>query len=141
MKKLTLCAVTAAFALGLCFSGTAFAETDKGPADMTLESTVDPAKKAKPSLFPHAKHQETIGCGDCHHGMDADGKQVAYDEKNPALAKCETCHFKAGKIANDKLNTFKGAAHANCQVCHKAEDKKSGEKKLGKCSVCHPKKK
>ncbi|MEA3467189.1 MAG: cytochrome c3 family protein [Thermodesulfobacteriota bacterium] len=141
MKKLTLCAVLATFALGLCFTGSALAEADKGPADITLESTVDPAKKAKPSLFPHAKHQETIGCGDCHHGMDADGKQVAYTD-GQEIGKCESCHFKAGKIAADtKLNTYKGAAHANCQACHKAEDKKSGEKKLGKCSVCHPKKK
>ncbi len=140
MKKLTLCAVLATFALGLCFSGTALAEADKGAADITLESTVDPGKKAKPSLFPHAKHQETLACADCHHGMDADGKQVAYVD-GQEIGKCESCHFKAGKIADKKLNTFKGAAHANCQACHKAEDKKSGEKKLGKCAVCHPKKK
>ena len=52
MKKIKVYAVVAALGLGLCFTGTALAEADKGAAEITLESTVDPAKKAKPSLLP-----------------------------------------------------------------------------------------
>ena len=47
MKKATLIAAVTALLFGLCFTGTSFAEADKGPADMVLESTIDKAKKAK----------------------------------------------------------------------------------------------
>ncbi|MEN8200729.1 MAG: cytochrome c3 family protein [Thermodesulfobacteriota bacterium] len=136
MKKVTLYAAAAALVLGLCFTGTAFAEADKGPAEMTLESTIDPAKKPKPAVFPHAKHQETLTCADCHHSKDADGKQVAYVD-GQKIEKCESCHNKAAGIDKaKKLSTFKEAAHANCKACHKEKDKA-----LAKCTVCHPKKK
>ena len=132
MKKILACCAALAL-MGMVSFGVATA-SDKGPADMILESTIDKAKKAKPSIFPHAKHQETIGCGDCHHGMDADGKQIAYTD-GQEIGKCESCHFKAGKIANDKLNTYKGAAHAQCKTCHAKKSKDHA-----KCGVCHPKK-
>ncbi len=132
MKKFTL--IAAALVLGLCFTGTSFANADKGPAEMTLESTIDKAKKAKPAIFPHAKHQETLTCGDCHHSKDADGKKVDYVE-GQKIEKCESCHNKAAGMPK-KLTTFKEAAHANCKTCHKAKDKA-----LAKCTVCHPKKK
>ena len=134
MKKTTLFAVATALVLGLCFAGASFATIDKGPAEMTLESTIDKAKKAKPAIFNHAKHQETLTCGDCHHSKDADGKQVAYVE-GQKVEKCESCHNKAAGMPK-KLTTFKEAAHANCKACHKAKDKN-----LAKCTVCHPKKK
>ena len=134
MKKITLCAMATALAVGLCFTGASFASDDKGPAEMVLESTIDKAKKAKPAIFNHAKHQETLTCGDCHHSKGADGKQVAYVE-GQKIEKCESCHNKAAGMPA-KLTTFKEAAHANCKACHKAKDKK-----LAKCSVCHPKKK
>ncbi len=132
MKKVTL--IAAALILGLCFAGTSFAEADKGPADITLESTIDKAKVAKSAIFPHAKHQETLTCGDCHHSKDAAGKQVAYVD-GQKVEKCESCHNKAAGMPK-KLTTFKEAAHANCKACHKKTDKK-----LAKCTVCHPKKK
>lgn len=130
MKKTVLYAVATALVFGLCFAGASFA--DNGPADITLESTVDPAKKAKPAIFPHAKHQETLTCGDCHHSKDADGKQVAYVE-GQKIEKCESCHNKAAGL-DAKLSTFKDAAHAKCKTCHAAKDKA-----MAKCSVCHPK--
>jgi len=133
MKKVTLIAAATALVLGLCFTGASFANDAKGPADITLESTIDKAKKAKPAVFPHAKHQEKLACGDCHHSKDADGKQVAYVE-GQKIEKCESCHNKAAGMS-DKLTTFKDAAHANCKECHKKESKD-----LAKCTVCHPKK-
>lgn len=134
MRRLTLCAVSVALAFGLCFAGASLASDEKGPAEMALKSTVDPAKKPKPAMFPHAKHQERLECGECHHSKDADGKQVAYVE-GQKIEKCESCHNKAAGMPK-KLSTFKQAAHANCKSCHKKTDKK-----LAKCTVCHPKKK
>lgn len=134
MKKVTLVAAATALIFGLCFTGMSFAEADKGPADMVLESTIDKAKKAKPAIFPHGKHQETLTCGDCHHSKDADGKKVDYVD-GQKIEKCESCHNKAAGMPA-KLTTFKEAAHANCKACHKAKDKA-----LAKCTVCHPKKK
>ncbi len=133
MKKIALYAVATALVMGLCFTATSFAN-DKGPAEITLVSTIDAAKKAKPSVFPHAKHQETIACADCHHSKDDAGKQVAYVE-GQKVEKCESCHNKGAGMTNKKLTTFKGAAHENCKGCHKKTDKA-----LAKCAVCHPKK-
>lgn len=135
IKKTLVCAAAFAFLAGVTFAGPVMAEVDKGPAEMTLTSTIDPAKKPKPAHFPHAKHQETLECGDCHHSKDADGKQVAYTE-GMEIAKCESCHNKGAGMGK-KLDTFKDVAHTNCKGCHKEQ----GDKKLTKCSTCHPKKK
>ncbi len=121
------------------------ADVDKGPPEITMENPDSKAKKPKPAIFPHAKHQERIKCGECHHGKDDAGKQVAYKEgqKNE---KCITCH--TGDMLKDGPNKVKGksalqrAGHGNCQKCHKQvakEDEK--KKKLKKCTTCHPKKK
>lgn len=110
---------------------------DKGSAEFVLHSTVDPAKKAKPAFFPHAVHQEKFDCATCHHGKDADGKQVAYKE-GQKIEKCETCHnSKAGM--DKKLDTFKEAAHARCKACHKALKKEGKEAGPTKCNGCHKK--
>ena len=130
MKKTLICATAFAFLASVAFTGAAIA-SDKGPAEMTLESTIDKASKPKPATFPHAKHQETLKCGECHHGKGADGKQVAYSD-GMKIEKCESCHNKgAGMPA--KLDTFKAVAHENCKGCHKA----SGNKELTKCKTCH----
>ncbi len=134
MKKTLICGVALAFLCSLGLAGMSMAG-DKGPAEITLESTVDPAKKPKPALFPHAKHQETLKCAECHHTKGDDGKQVAYSE-GMKIEKCETCHNKAAGMP-DKLQTFKDAAHKNCKSCHK----ETGKKELTKCTTCHPKKK
>ncbi|MBU0664918.1 MAG: cytochrome c family protein [Proteobacteria bacterium] len=130
MKKTVLYAAAFALVMGLGFSVNAMAG-DKGPAEMTLQATVDAAAKPKPAMFPHAKHQETLACGECHHGKDAAGKQVAYVEgqKNE---KCESCHNKAAGM-DKKIATFKDAAHTRCKGCHT-------EKKVStKCDTCHKK--
>ncbi len=110
---------------------------EKGPAEIVLKSTLDPAKKQKLAFLPHAQHQESFDCATCHHGKDADGKQVAYT-KGQKIEKCETCHnTKAG--IDEKLDTFKEAAHARCKVCH--YDLKKAGKDAGptKCKGCHKK--
>jgi len=143
MKKVLICSVALAF---LCTTGLVSMSmaSDKGAADITMESTIDKAEKPKPAIFTHAKHQETMACADCHHGQDAEGKQTAYVEEMK-IEKCESCHNKGAGIANVKLATLKGAAHAQCQACHKDIAKKNPEdpakKALSKCSTCHPKKK
>jgi len=134
MKKIALYAVSTALVMGLAFTGASFANDDKGPADMTLTSTIDAAKKAKPAIFPHGEHQGRLECGECHHSKDADGKQVPY-VAGQKIEKCESCHNKAAGMPK-KLTTFKEAAHAKCKACHKKNDKK-----LAKCTTCHPKKK
>ncbi|PIE58299.1 MAG: class III cytochrome c [Desulfobulbus propionicus] len=107
--------------------------TDKGPAELWLESTIDPAKKPKPAFFPHAVHQSRLQCGTCHHDTDTAGKKRAY-VPGMQIAKCESCHNKASDMPK-KLKTFKGAAHARCRGCHGKTNKA-----LTKCKVCHQKK-
>ena len=138
MKKTLICATALAFLTCVAFTGSAFA-TEKGPADITLESTIDKAKKAKPAIFPHAKHQETLKCTDCHHGA-ADGKKVDYTD-GMKIEKCESCHNKAAGMPK-KLETFKAVAHKNCKGCHSDIAKADPSKKaLKSCKACHPKKK
>ncbi|WP_028582714.1 cytochrome c3 family protein [Desulfogranum japonicum] len=128
MKKLLVCgAILAAFFV--VGSGVSFA-SDKGPAEITLESTIDTAKKPKPATFPHAEHQSRLACGDCHHGKDADGKKIDYVE-GQEIGKCESCHNKAAGMPK-KVASYKDAAHALCKDCHKQQDAK-----LAKCNVCH----
>ncbi|WP_028318563.1 cytochrome c3 family protein [Desulfobulbus elongatus] len=129
MKKILLYGVVL---LGCCTVGLtgAAVAADKGPAEMTLTSTVDPAPTPKPATFPHAAHQSRLECGACHHAKGADGKQIAYSE-GQKIEKCESCHnSKAGMP--DKINTFKNAAHTLCQGCHR-----STKPELAKCTVCH----
>lgn len=130
MKKTLICATALSFLACVAFTSSAFA-SDKGPAEITLESTIDKAKKPKPAVFPHAKHQEKLKCADCHHTKGADGKQAPYTE-GMKIEKCESCHNKAAGLPK-KVETFKAAAHANCKACHKA----SGNKELTKCKTCH----
>ncbi len=137
MKKALVCAAAVAFVFSLGLAGMSMAE-EKGPAEITM------ANGKKPAVFPHAKHQETLKCADCHHSA-ADGKQVPYAE-GQKIEKCATCH--TGDVLKDGANKVKGktamqrAGHGNCQSCHKAEAKKDASKKaLAKCGTCHPKKK
>lgn len=128
MKKTALCAALA-MAVGLGFAVNTMA-ADKGPAEITLQTTKDAAAKPKPAVFPHAKHQAKLECKECHHSKGADGKQAAFVE-GQKIEKCETCHNKAAGIANAKVATFKDAAHTRCKGCHT-------EKGIStKCDTCH----
>lgn len=110
---------------------------EKGPPEIVLKSTVDPAKKAKPAFFPHALHQDNFECATCHHTKNDDGKQIAYSA-DMQIQRCETCHNKAAGMPS-KLDTFKKAAHVRCKGCH-TERKKAGEKAgPTKCNGCHKK--
>ena len=134
-KKIIICVFGVIF---LCCAGIVIA--DNGPADMVLQAEKDKAKKPKPAVFPHKKHQEIAECGDCHHSAK-DGKQIPYAE-GQEVAKCESCHFK-GSGMEKKLETYKGAAHANCKACHKeyVASKPEVKDKFKGCLPCHPKKK
>ncbi len=140
IRKALVCGTAAAFLLcGLAFTSLA---GDTGPETITMTATG--SAKPKPATFPHKKHQETLKCGDCHHGMQ-DGKQVPYAE-GMEIAKCESCHNPeklAGKTKGAlKLDTLKGAGHGNCLECHKEMAKKDPalkEKGLDKCTNCHAK--
>lgn len=132
MKKTLICGVAVSFLCTLGLAGISMA--DNGPAEMTLQATVDAASKAKPAQFPHAKHQEKNKCADCHHGKGDDGKQTPYTD-GMKIEKCESCHNKAAGMPKG-LETYKNAAHKLCKDCHKA----TGNKALTKCSNCHPKK-
>ena len=140
IRKVLVCGTAAAFLLcGLAFTSLA---GDTGPETITLTATG--SAKPKPATFPHKKHQETLKCGECHHGMQ-DGKQVPYAE-GMAIGKCESCHNPeklAGKTKGAlKLDTMKGAGHGNCLECHKDMAKKDPALKakgLDKCTTCHAK--
>jgi hypothetical protein len=129
MKKWLACGAVVAVCCAPCLMGIAQA-ADNGPAEITLQSTIDPAKTPKPAQFPHAAHQSRLECKTCHHSKGADGKRISYEE-GQKIEKCETCHnSKAGMP--EKLGTFKNAAHALCQDCHK-----KNKPELAKCTVCH----
>ena len=135
MKRL-LCLFTAILAVLFIFPSLGMA-TEKGEAEYVLKSTVDPAKKAKPAFFPHARHQEKLECAKCHHSKSADGKQAAFVE-GQKIETCQTCHnTKAGM--DEKLDTFKEAAHAKCKACHKSMKKEGHETGPTKCAGCHKK--
>ena len=144
LKKILVCSVVSMFVLcGTVISSMAAA--DAGPADITMVG--EKSKKPKPAIFPHKAHQERLECGDCHHGMDTDGKQVPYTD-GQEIKKCETCHtgdaLAGKKMGKLKLDTIKGAGHGNCLACHKKmakEDASLKERKIDKCAACHPKKK
>lgn len=142
LKKILACGVVTMFVV--VGSAVVSFGTDPGPEEITIVGT--DSKKPKPAIFPHKKHQDSIGCAECHHGM-ADGKQVAYAE-GQEVGKCESCHNKkvlsGKKLGKLKLDTIKGAGHGNCLACHKKMSKENAElkaKKIAKCAACHPKKK
>ena len=142
LKKVLVCSVVSMFVLG-GVAISAMASDELGPADITI---ADPGSaKPKPAQFPHKAHQEKFECGECHHGMGADGKQVPYT-KGMEIQKCAVCHTGdklAGKMVGKlKLDTIKGAGHGNCLECHKemaAKDPALKERKIDKCAACHPK--
>ncbi len=148
VKKALLCGVVISiFLIGSVV--TSSASEDAGPADMILQAVKDKdKKKPKPSVFPHAKHQESITCGECHHAGEP-GNKTPYVE-GMKVEKCETCHFigsgmpskKDKKKKIKKLDTYKHAAHQNCKGCHKKVKKEKPELKTKwkKCLPCHVKK-
>jgi len=135
MKKSYL--ILTAFFLGILITAGAALAVDKGSEEMTLRSTVDPAKKAKLAFFPHAVHQGNFECAKCHHSKDNTGKQSAYSEEM-AISKCESCHNKSSSMPK-KLNTFKNAAHGLCKGCHTALKKEGKKAGPTKCNGCHRK--
>ncbi len=136
MKKALICGVALAFVFSLGFAGMSMAQ-EKGPAEITI----NPDGK-KPVQFPHAKHQERLKCGECHHTKGDDGKQVTYTE-GMKIEKCEVCH--TGDMLKGVVKgktAMQRAGHGNCLTCHKDESKKDAKlKNLKKCSTCHIKKK
>jgi hypothetical protein len=136
MKKALIYGVALAFMCSLGFAGMSMAQ-EKGPAEITIG-----ANGKKPAQFPHAKHQEHLKCGECHHTKGDDGKQVAYIE-GMKIEKCDVCH--TGDMLKGVVKgktAMQRAGHGNCLACHKDESKKDAKlKNLKKCSTCHIKKK
>ena len=134
MKRVLVSGILLAFCCAPCSLGeaTTAGDTDKGPAEMTLQTTLDPEKPPKPAVFPHGAHQARLGCKTCHHGKTAAGKRLSY-VAGQKIEKCETCHnSKAGMP--EKWGAFKNAAHVLCQNCHR-----KNRPELTECKVCHKK--
>ena len=106
---------------------------DNGPAEITLQTAVNPQKTPRPAFFPHARHQGLTECTACHHGKGADGKKVAY-VKGQKIEKCETCHNDKSGMPEKSAN-LKRVAHKLCVECHL-----ESLPELIKCGVCHTKK-
>ena len=108
MKKLVALMALAAF---MAVTSFAFAEVDKGPAEITIHG-----EKKGDLVFNHAAHQASVGedkCEACHHtGMDKPN--------------CKECHNVDPAISNSKV-----AYHKQCKSCHKKAGMKTG------CSTCH----
>ena len=132
MKKLYILVIY----LTLCCSAEesllALAAEEKGPVEITIQSTIDAEKISKPVFLPHQTHQ-WLECEGCHHRKGPDGKRVDYSA-GQKIEKCEICHnSKAGMP--EKVATLKRAGHALCMECHRKNDEQ-----LTKCGVCHAKK-
>lgn len=128
MKKLVIIAAGVALALSFAIgAGTSSADTMTGPADLILKT----AAAKKPAAFPHAKHQEKLECGACHHSKDEAGKQIPY-VAGMKIQQCVSCHNETD-MADKKLNGFKEIGHERCKGCHKDSGGPT------KCAGCHPK--
>ncbi|MGD9949566.1 MAG: cytochrome c3 family protein [Desulfobulbus sp.] len=130
MKKLIVCGAL----LAVCCAPSLLINAqaaDKGPAEITLQSTIDGKPTPKPAQFPHGEHQSRLECKTCHHGKGADGKRVSYVE-GQKIEKCETCHNTKVAEMPAKVNTYMKAAHQLCKDCHK-----KNKPELAKCTVCH----
>jgi len=140
VKKALACGLTVLF-LAFAYAGVSMSASEAVPDELTLTSS--DSDKKPPAFFPHKMHQEAFDCGECHHGMSEDGKQVAYAE-GMEIKKCEECHNsevlgdrKSGKY---DMGDFKGAGHGNCLECHRKVAKDdSSKKKLRSCGTCHVK--
>jgi hypothetical protein len=131
MKSSRVISVVVAVCFGLTMAGVAVA-ADKGPETITFK-----CEKKGDVVFGHAKHQESVTCGDCHHFKGPDGKQVPYAE-GQKIEKCSTCH--TAEMTASALNSSKKALHKNCKGCHKAAKKEGKTAAPTKCAGCHPKK-
>lgn len=106
-------------------------QSKQGPEIIKMQSST----KRKPAIFPHRKHQEMYDCAKCHHGMDSEGKQVAYSE-GMEIQHCATCHNP--KMENKQLNNLRLAAHTRCKGCHKKIVAESGTAgPIDRCNGCH----
>jgi hypothetical protein len=120
--------------LGCCVTGCVGVAiiTDKGPAEITMQSSFDRASTPNPARFPHAAHQAHLHCGVCHHSGTSYGARVAYFD-GQIIHKCEECHNSTHGM-DEKVDSLQKVAHALCQDCHLKT-----KPELNKCSVCHPK--
>lgn len=130
MNKLLVCGTLLALCCAPCLLSIAHA-ADKGPVEITLQATIDPATPQKPARFPHGDHQARLECKTCHHGKSVEGKRISYTE-GQKIDKCETCHTSKAATLPEHVNTFQKAAHVLCKDCHK-----KNKPELAKCSVCH----
>jgi len=129
-KSLVLMVVTAlTLSLALAVS-MSFAEGEKGPAEIVLNTD-----GTKPATFPHAKHQEKNACAVCHHYQDDAGARIPCDDGSlDKIAKCDSCHN--ADFKNEKLRTWKDIGHGLCKDCH-TKNKEAGAPT--KCGDCHKK--
>lgn len=132
MRNSSICLALLAFCFSSSGTGVTFADNNKGPDQVVIQSSMDTEKVAKPAYLPHRTHQ-WLECDGCHHGKGPGGKMVEY-VAGQKIEKCETCHnSKAGMP--EMITTLKRASHMLCMECHLHQDKN-----LARCGVCHNKK-
>jgi hypothetical protein len=131
LKKGETFVITADFRQGEISATSLWTSTEIGPEFIKMQT----ARKRKPALFPHRKHQDMFSCDNCHHGKDDDGNQTEYTE-GMEIKHCVSCHNYS--MPNKKLNSLMQAAHTRCKGCHKkvvAEGLDAGP--IDKCIGCH----
>jgi len=81
-----------------------FLNTSSAHATTPVEIILKTSTAAKPALFPHAKHQASIGCDACHKDANFptdknwDAKKGhalclgCHKAKNQGAVKCDGCH-------------------------------------------------
>lgn len=83
--------------------------------------------------FPHARHEENIGCGRCHHDFDDFGVNQNSDEGG----KCADCHATGD---SSKLPPLTRAFHVQCKGCHEKLSKTIKPGLPVMCGQCHVRK-
>ncbi len=141
VKKVLVCGLSVLF-LTLGYVGISMSTSQEVPDELTFTSS-DTDKKQPPAFLPHKVHQEAYECGECHHGMSDDGKQVAYTE-GMEIKKCEECHnsevLGGRKVGKYDMDDLKDVGHGNCLECHRTVAKEDSSKKmLRSCKTCHVK--
>ncbi len=126
-----------------CHEEFANADVESGPVECGECHQEEPAVIASQQAIDfdsslHYRHIEAADskCESCHHGYDADRKEIAYVKGEEDS--CRTCHK---DHPADNVISYKTASHQQCISCHQKENAENNIENsvvaANKCVGCH----